>query len=284
MTQRSSSRAGTTLAELVVALTLLAVLTAIAALTSREALRREAATGADASRSEAIADGLRTITRHARDITPALGDLLAAADTALELRHPLGIGTICRMQRDTLVLAQAHDSTVWPASMPRAVSTGDEVRVWHEPAAAWVTRTVTATSAASTPCGDAIAPWPDRASTRVTLDDTMPFARPGTPVRILQRQRWSLLRSGSGDWSLAMATWDAPRNRFSTPQPLLAPLASPTAPGGPGFEVHALDALGATLPPGTLDSTRAITIVLRSEPRSARHRPILDSVQINVSH
>ena len=113
------------------------------------------------------------------------------------------------------------------------------------------------------------------------LTDTTVNVRAGTLVRVLQRERWSLVRGGDGAWALSMATWDATRSAFNTPQPLITPLAPPAAAGGAGFVIRAIDARGALVADSALATTRSLIAVLRA-PRHALYGTLADSVRINV--
>jgi hypothetical protein len=262
-------------------MTTLLMLLAIGARVAVRVLESESRQGVIGARRHALADALHTLSRHAEHIDPTHGDLVVARDTALELLHPVGISVVCQVRGDTLTLAAERDSVVWSAMLPRSVAAGDRVRVWSEAAAAWQQRDVIAISGASGACGDTLTPWPDRAAQRVRLSDTIAGLRPGAMVRVLQSQRWSLVRSGTGDWSLSLASWEFARGALGTPQPVFAPLAAPTAPGGAGLHVRAVDASGAVLDAASLARARSLLVVLRTA-RHPRFGALTDSVRINV--
>jgi hypothetical protein len=279
----AAPRSGLTLVELLVAMTTLLLVLAIGARVTRRVLESESRMSTTGARRHALADALLTLTRHAESIEPLQGDLLAARDTALELLHPVGMSVVCGVRGDTLTLSAERDSVAWSATLPRSVSAGDRVRVWSETTADWQQREVIAVSGASGACGDSLAPWPDRAAQRIRLNDSIAALRPGAIVRVLQPQRWSLVRSGTGDWSLSLASWEFARGALGTPQPVFAPLAPPAAPGGPGLRVRAIDAAGRVLDAASLSRARSLLIVLRSAIHP-RFGAIADSVRINVGH
>lgn len=276
-------RRGTTLVELVVALSLLTVILAIGALVAQRTLSEEARVTRSTAQRAALADALHTLTRHLSETDPAAGDLQAVRDTMLDALVPIGLTTTCRHRADTLTVATAAEPAPWAATLPRDITAGDVIRVWSERSAGWVQSTVAATATAAGPCGDSLAPWPDRASVRLLLRDTLPPISAGSPIRLLQRQKWSLIRSVGGEWALAMATWDPLRSAFTTPQPVVAPLASPTARSGPGFTVTALDSTHAPVGTGPLSRTRALHLSLRTPP-NARSTSTTDSAHINVGY
>jgi hypothetical protein len=277
----SFRRSGVTLVELLVAMTTLLVVLAIGARVVRTVLETESRMSASGARRHALSDALMTLSRHADNIDPREGDLLVARDTALELLHPVGLSVVCQVRGDTVTLSAERDSVAWSPALPRSVAAGDRIRVWSEATTDWQQRDVIAASGASGACGDSLTPWPDRAAQRVLLNDTIAALRPGAIVRVLQQQRWSLVRSGTGEWSLSLASWEFTRGALGTPQPVFTPLAAPTAPGGAGLHVRAIDAAGAVLTTASLPRARSLLIVLRSA-RHPRFGAVSDSVRINV--
>lgn len=274
-------RRGVTLIELVVALSLLLVLLGVGSITARRALSTQALGSAADARAVAISDALQTLARHASDADPGNGDLFVARDTALQLRHGIGVTSVCRSSADTLVTSTGSDTRPWSTVLLRQITDDDQVRLWHEPTRTWILRSVRTATVATGACGDSLRPWPERASQQLLLSDSIPGIHAGAPVRVLQRERWSLVRGGDGNWSLALATWNSARMSFNVPQPLLSPLAAPTAPNGPGFSARAISPAGATLADSALTGTRSIIAVIRSTTHP-RLRNLSDSVRINV--
>ncbi len=278
-----SSRAGVTLVELMVAMMLLLVVAAIGGVAARRTLGIQAQLARIDARATTLSDALRTLTRHASTADPTLGDLRRARDTVLELIHAIGITSVCRTNGDTLVIGTGHDSLPWSSVGPRAVTTDDLVRVWLENPPHWETRAISTVGSASGACGDSTLAWPDRATQRLTLATTVADLHVGAPVRVLQREKWSLVRGGDGTWALSLATWDAATNAFATPQPLASPLAAPSATDGAGLSVRAIDPAGSTVTDSALRSARSLLITLRT-PRHPRDGLLFDSVRINVGH
>ena len=276
----ASRRNGVTLIELLVSLMLLLVIVAIGAIAAQRTLSIQARSALIDSRASAISDALRTLSRHASGADPRQNDIGIARDTAIDIVHPIGITSVCRSSADTVVTSASDDSLPWSTALPRTITTDDRLRFWNERQQRWIERGVRAATGSSGACGDSTT-FPGRASQRLVLSDTLSEIRPGTIVRVLQRERWSLVRGGDGVWALSMATFDAARSAFNTPQPLVAPLASPSAVGGAGFAVRAIDARGATLADSALSATRSLTALLRA-PRHAMYGQLSDSVRINV--
>ncbi len=276
-----TSRPGVTLVELLVALVLLLVLLTISSASMQRLLAVQARTGTTEARGSASSDALQTLRRHAATIDLASADLRVARDTALELVYTVGVTTVCRTNRDTLVVTSSADSLPWSSTLPRAITSDDAVRIWHDADARWMRRRVLGALPASGPCGDSSVAWPDRATQQLLLDSGTTGLRPGVAVRVVQRERWSLVRGGDGRWSLSLATWNAARNSFDVPQPLLSPLSAPSAAGGAGLVVRALDAQQRVVSDSALQTASALLIVLRGLP-SRRDGAPLDSVRIHV--
>lgn len=274
------ARRAFTLVELIVAITLLGVLLAMASIVTRRVVTVQAATGARAARSSAIRDAILTLRRHIGGARAIDGDLRHARDTVLELQHVIGVVTACGGHGDTLVLGVVNDPVAWTSTLPRAITSDDQLRAWHEESGTWSTHRIRTVNGATGACGDTRAPWPAHVVQRVVLADTVTL-HAGAPVRVLQRERWSLVHGGDGKWSLSMATWDDAHLVFGTPQPLVSPLASPAAPGGPGLDVTAFDASGAALADSALARAVAVRVRLRSA-RSARDGVFTDSVRVHV--
>ena len=277
----SSLRPGLTLIEMTVSLLLVLVLVSVGSLVARKSIQTVATVSTTESRSGTLSDGLRTLARHVSNADPIANDLRFARDSVLDLVHTIGVATICTVTRDTIVLSAANDTLPWGSMLPRGVTTDDALRIWSDTEQRWVQRGIRAVTGAAGPCGDSATVWPGRASQRMIIDSAVAGIRPGAFVRVLQRERWSLVRGGDGQWSLSLATWDALGRTFSTPQPLVSPLAAPTAPGGPGVTVRAIDAAGRQLDDSALARTRAVLVWLRSAPQT-RLDIITDSVRINV--
>lgn len=278
---RIARRTGVTLIELLVVLVLVMVLVAIAGGSLQRLLAIQSQSAIADGRRAALSDALSTLTRHVAAADPSHGDLRAARDTVLELLHGIGSTTVCYARGDTLVVTSSADSMPWRTTLPRAVTDDDALRVWHDGDAHWITRRVRTTAPATGPCGDGSRPWPDRANQQLVLDGTTSGMRPGAVVRVLQHERWSLVRGGDGNWSLTLATWDAARRAFNPPQPLLSPLSPPSAGAGAGLVVRAIDALGNPLPDSALAQARSVIVVIRYRP-TGRLGVITDSVRIDV--
>jgi prepilin-type N-terminal cleavage/methylation domain-containing protein len=277
----NTPRPGLTLIEMVVSLMLMLVLLSVASLIARRSIQTVSTVSTGEVRGSALSDGLRTLSRHVSTAEPLANDVRMARDSVLDLVHTIGVATICTVDRDTVVLSAANDTLPWSTMLPRNVTTDDGLRIWSDADQRWIDRSVSIVGAAAGGCGDSTTSWPGRAGQRLIMDDSIAGLRPGAVVRVLQRERWSLVRGGDGQWSLSLATWDAGSRSFATPQPLVTPLAAPTAPSGPGLTIRAVDAAGRPFADSALSSTRSIAVRLNGaiHPRAGS---LTDSVRINV--
>ncbi len=280
------TRGGFSLAELLVSLILTLVVVSIGALSARRTVGGLTKLSTIDTRAAGISDALQTLSRHVANADPQAGDLRSVHDSVLDLMSTIGVTSACRVRADTVVLlapasAASDDTLPWAAVLPRAVSIDDELRYWHPQSATWRSLSVRAVGSASGSCGDSLAPMPGTAGQRVIISDTLPPTMVGTVIRVLQRERWSLVRSSDGQWSLSQSTWDTSTNAFAASQPLYAPLSAPTSSDGGGFVVSAFDARGTRLADSTLAQARTVVAQLRA-PRHARFGSFVDSVRINV--
>jgi Tfp pilus assembly protein PilV len=279
--RRHSSRAGTSLPEILVALTITLVVLGIGSIAATRTIAVQSTGSASEIASSTRNSALATLARHLTNSVPHDGDLFTVHDTVLEFAHMIGVATVCAIRGDTLLTTRGVDSLPWNTTLPRAITSDDRLRLWSDSTSSWRTHGVRVVGTATGACGSLDRPWPGAAWQRITLDGAPHGVGVGGLIRVLQRERWSLLRSGDGTWSLALATWDAGRGRFGVPQPVLAPLNAPGAPDAAGLTVRAIDGAGATLPAADLARTASVIVAIRSAvpPRVSSGN---DSVRINV--
>jgi prepilin-type N-terminal cleavage/methylation domain-containing protein len=272
-------RAGLTLIEMVVSLTVFGVLIAMALPTAARMMHAQAVVHGDGVRAAAIDDALSALARHVQGTDAAAGHLVIARDTVLDAYVPIGRGVVCQARGDTLWLARGDSLVPWSPQLRRDAGAGDRVVIMSDSGAVAV-RNVRSAGSAPLRCGDADHPWPGVSLQRLVLDSVI-GASPGAPIRLLARERWTLQRSGDGTWSLALATWDAARTGFVTAQPVAGPLTPPADARGPGFSVQARAGDGRVLR-DSLSLARTLTLVLRTR-RDVRLHPVVDSVVLTVA-
>lgn len=203
----------------------------------------------------------------ANPAAPEGSDLLLVADSAIELRAPLGGGAACRVAPAELELLAATDPAGAPAAWWRGPPREGDVAFVHDDAlpdsgvGVWHARPITAADRSTTACRTGLlAPRaPPPAHWRLTLGGApLPATvHDGAPVRVGRRRRYSLYRAGDGLWYLGQREWDA---TGATLQPVAGPLA-PYAPGAGGLTITALDAAGAAIA-GPVPAGAAASVVV----------------------
>ncbi len=262
-------RAGHALVDAIVGLALGLLAVVLVARAARLAVRTQARTADAARAGHDPADALDLLAARLRDLDPARGDLLETG-TALALRLPVGTALLCHAAGDSILLAPGHDDAPWAGAPSRDLAPGDELRTLVLPAAARVAQRVVHVRPVDLPCADSLRPWRERARWLATLAAPVVPAAPGTPVRVLARERWAAYRGGDGRWALGLATWDHAADAWAAPQPVVAPIA----PGTP-FVASARDAAGLPLVAPALDRARTLTLALGGHARR-------DSVVVHV--
>lgn len=266
-------RAGATLVELLVAVTVGGVVLTIVAALSLEAQRFFAgmsgvmATTKQLHETAAIIPvDLRGLATGARDIPPG-----EARDTSIEFRASIGTAVGCDTAAGRVVLtpAGAFASFLTPvAALDTAwvLERSDTTDVWlpHR-----------IVDVAAVPAGrcDALGPSlsiaeQTLARIAVRLDSATDAATTlGMPMRFTRPARYSLYRSSDG-WYLGQREWNAPLLRFNTIQPVSGPFASPSQ---RGFVLQYFDSTGAELavPVANTADIAFIRSTLRSETRRA---------------
>lgn len=278
------ARAGATLAELVVALTLAAVVLATA---TRSLLhqQRTASTIGGAARSAAqlraatgaLATELSTLAAGAGDLAPG-----EVRDTALQLRTFVAGGTACDDAVGAATFAGEDDSSADAivGAVPRA---GDSLW-WYAGASegGWHGRPIVASDSVAAPCR--LTGAPTGALRRVALagPDTI---RLGAHLRVSRPVRYSFYRSGDGSWQLGLRDWSVSTHSFAPPQPIAGPFVMRAGRERSGFRFF--DADGVELPMGAagVDAARVarLRITVLSPDRSAaatRDRFSRDSLDI----
>ncbi len=173
-----------------------------------------------------------------------VADLLLVADTAVEVRAPVGGGAACAAGSDLGEVlespAAGAPAVVWWSDAPEV---GDVVHVHDEGAQptvrddAWHSRDLVAVERSVTACAAGpLASW--RAPTpqlrlRLAGPPLPTTIGAGAPVRVTRRRRYVHYRAGDGTWQLGQREWSAALGAL---QPVAGPLA-PRAAQAPGLSV-----------------------------------------------
>jgi hypothetical protein len=277
MRQVARERAGLTLAELVIALAVagivLGLLTAISV--------REQRVFSDLADRAALASQLRDASTilpvDLRALSPTLGDVRDARDTAIELRATIASGVVCDTAANALILAPpgADSGAVYAASIGGVsigdtvwlLGAGDSARAWRPFAVAFSGAARAGQCAPGGPrLSPAIVALP---RSQLTLSGSLPSDAVGAPLRVTRAMRYSVYRASDGAWYLGERDWNAAALRFNTIQPVAGPLLSAAA-GGVAFAYR--DSSASLLATPVVDGAliRMFDVALRGQTRPAR--------------
>lgn len=265
----SASRRGVTLLELCVAIVVLSLVggaVTAAWLGIRSAMYALGGTEHARSTLRQAGAALRAELRGVAAV-----DLIAAADTALELWQPVAASVVCRVDGTVLVLpprAAASPLATWRTD----ARPGDRALVHRAASDDWASVAVLDASvragAGRCPADGALVAVTDAARPQpaLALAGLPAGVEVGAPVHVVRRARWSLYRGGDGHWQLGRRDCTGPAPApCATVQPVAGPLlrAAP-APAAAGLTVAVHDAAGA---PVAVGDPRAalLRIVLRAE-------------------
>jgi hypothetical protein len=234
-------RRGTSLAELLVALTLTAVVLGAATASSlrQQHVARTIAAGA------ATSTQLRPATAVLSTQLALLGpeDLVPAesSDSTLQFRAVVATGIAC----DTAIaeaMLGVRDGAVPLGGSAAPVRAGDTL--WWYAGGRWTPARVTDSSPAHARCGRSAADG-DGVRLRVVGADTIPA---DAPVRVTRQERLVVYRAGDGSWMLGLREWSADAAQMAAPQPIAGPFVRrATAGARTGFRYFDRD--GAELAP-----------------------------------
>jgi hypothetical protein len=217
---------------------------------------------------------LRAISADA--LAPDGTDVLALADSAIELRALIGGSVLCghdsaaRLELPARTLSGGSVLTSWH-SMPRE---GDAVFVYDEGPTddaaddRWRTFELASVEEGGSYCAASPLVRPadaGRPRYRLTLASGAPIPasiHAGAPVRVARRTRYSLYRAATGDWFLGQREWSG---RWGTIQPVSGPyLPFSTSPASSGLSLAALDSTGAAIDPGGRVAALLATVRVRT--------------------
>jgi prepilin-type N-terminal cleavage/methylation domain-containing protein len=246
-------RAGVSLAELLVALTLGGIVLAVASSTMLRQQRGvrwvERLSGAELQVRPVmrlLADELSLLDASAGDVAPG-----QASDSSLQLRFAVAASLTCD-SASALTLIPESASTPAMAGGASAPAVGDSVWLYRGAAFGWLARTVTAVSRTTTACA---APTSAAGPTFRLLLDAPPAAAAGTPVRVTRWERWVVYRAGDGRWYVGVRDYSPATSRFLAAQPVAGPFLLAVRRGArTGFRYF--DASGARLDPDGTNEER----------------------------
>lgn len=242
-------RRGVTLVELLVALVIGSAVAGAALALLRHQLRLTTQLMSHRVAEAAVDDALHLLHADLRSVIPiadsAVG-IAIVADSMADLWALRGASIVCDTQplhSVVVVSPGAADErrAVWPAA-PRV---GDRVAFLSAASVDTASADEWHVADISAPATAALCPavhgQPRAAGVRWLLDGTRPPI--GALLRVTRRTQYLHYRSGDGTWALGLREWNG--RRWSTTQPVLAPLAR--AGRAPGLYLQALGTDGLEL-------------------------------------
>lgn len=250
-TMRRRLRAGSSLVELLVAMTLLAIIGGAAAAAIRMQtgiqLRVSRQTTAAAQLREAAAPVINDLAM----ASAAAGDIAdgGAQDTTLDVRATVGAGFVCASSADD----PRRASAIAVSRRGSGIVAGDTAWLyasghWHPVRVGTVTRS----AAASGFCAQAVSVGAE--TIQIVVDSSLATPTEGMPMRFSRWIRYSLYRSSDGLTYLGLREWSYALGRLGSVQPV----AGPFDPQGSRFLYR--DAFGNAIPT-PVDAAAAIALV-----------------------
>jgi hypothetical protein len=233
-------RAGATLVELLVAITLAALVLGTATtsvLRQQRGARRLHGMAASAAQGRAASS---LVPAELSDLVPSAGDLVAgeARDSALLLRSPIASGVACESAVGRALFPLGDVDDLAPGGLSSAPRAGDSLWWYAEASTSWRAQRIRDVSgAAHCPAGTAGA----GSEVQLSLTDRDTIAA-GTFLRVTRPVGYVFYRSGDGSWQLGMREWSEATQRLAPPQPIAGPFAKRIgADARTGFRYFGLD-------------------------------------------
>ncbi|MFL5620097.1 MAG: PilW family protein [Gemmatimonadaceae bacterium] len=239
-------RAGMSLAELLVALSLGGIVLSVAAgsmLRQQRSVRWiEGLSGAELQVRPVmriLADELSLLDASAGDVAPG-----QASDSSLQLRTVVATSLTCD-SASTVTMLPESGATPALAGAARAPAVGDSVWLYRGAPLGWRARAVTGVSRATTACA---VPTSAGGPTFRLLLDAPAEAAAGTAVRVTRWERWVVYRAGDGRWYVGIRDYSPATSSFLATQPIAGPFLRSVRNGArTGFRYF--DATGSALDP-----------------------------------
>lgn len=242
------ARRGTTLVELLVAMTLAAVVLSAATGTF---VRQRRAASVHTSRARADAQlraALGELQVALSGTSTAAGDLVAgeARDTAIQLRSLVASAVACESGAGQATIA-ANDTGATRASAFASSPRAGDTLWWRIPGdSSWTARRVVVIATGVGACPPAGPETQPLLRLAFASGDTIPR---GVPLRVTRQERFSFYRASDGSWQLGISEWSDVLHAFAPPQPVAGPFRL-VAPDGARTGMRYFDASNAELSVG----------------------------------
>jgi prepilin-type N-terminal cleavage/methylation domain-containing protein len=239
-------RAGMSLAELLVALSLGGIVLAVAAssmLRQQRGMRWiEGLSGAELQVrpvSSALTDELSQLDATAGDIAPG-----QASDSSLQLRSVVAASLTCDSAAALTLLPDTASAPAMVGGMS-SPAVGDSVWLYLGVPLGWRARAVIGVARTTTACA---VPTSAAGPTFRLLLDAPAGVPAGTPVRVTRWERWVVYRGGDGRWYVGIRDYSPATSRFLAAQPVAGPFLRSVR-GGARTGFRYFDASGSALDP-----------------------------------
>lgn len=297
-------RAGLTIVELLVTMTIMSVVGATLGVLLMSQFKLFNRTQAAVAVQRDLRTGLALLPLDLRGASRSLGDLTDLRDTAVQLRATIGSSVVCeRPNSTTLVLPPLNLArnrlTTW-YTPPKAGDTlwvyNDSISVGPEDDAWQPVRIAAIDTAPVVNCVAPTSPFVDAAQDppatkprfRVTLATALsPYVAVGAPIRFLRSARYSLIKSTSTPTRWFLGYREYVSGAWSTAEPIAGPFQAPggTTPVGLAFAYY--DTMGVALaanPVGTTVGRIDLVMRARTQVRGGRDSIVVrDSLAARVA-
>jgi hypothetical protein len=198
-----------------------------------------------------------------RGVSAQAGDVVFAADSALEVRASLGAAVACETAVGRVVTPAPEERGNTLSGFESPPGPGDIVDIFTADSlgSGWLRATV-----ASTEVGGRCALFPAAAGATV-LSLNEPLVIPaGAFVSVVRPVRMSHYRASDGLWYFGVRDWNSASQQLNTVQPVAGPLEPHRADAASGLTFRYFDAAGSELiAPADLSRIAAVQVTTRAK-------------------
>lgn len=270
------NRRGTTLVELIVAITLAAAVLGTASASVLRQQRTHSRIRAEGSADAQLRGSTMALAAQLALLQPDAGDIdpTQAQDSALQFRAPVAVSFACASEAGAATLIPEPPSSVTLGGSVASVHAGDSL--WWRADSGWAVAPVTATAPIQAACTTPLVLAGPTVRLLAATLDTIPA---GAPLRVTRQTRYAIYRAGDGTWQLGFREWSASTQGFAAPQPVAGPLVPRAATRRSGFRYF--DDTGAELTPSAtpLDVSRLALIRVTMQTLATHRDASRDSVR-----
>lgn len=239
-------RAGTSLVELIIALTLMGLVLGAATSSLLHQQRGARWAGALGGAEAQMRPLVQLLPAELAVLDAGAGDLVsgAASDSTIQIRAVVASSLACDTAAIAVTLLPDLTSGVATGGVARAPVVGDSLWFYPSDSLGWQPRRVVSVTHGSTACR--LPATPAGAAYKLTLDAPA-YASGGTPVRVTRQERYVVYRASDGWWYLGARAWSVAAGSFAAPQPIAGPFLRTRGSAITGFRYF--DSLGAVVVP-----------------------------------